>query len=109
MSSSAEHHRTDFHAPYAGVPVERHDQRLSGKLAGRDMRAKRGGVNVNGVSTGRLDDLNARRQQLLADVLGAANAVAEVILVQDLLKTLSHGFQVAPARASNQSRTSAAG
>ncbi len=54
-------------------------------MAGRNVRAEGGGVDVDRVPTRRLDDLDAGRQQLLAQVL----------LVDNLFEALGHGFQVA--------------
>ena len=44
----------------------------------------------------RFDDLVTDVQQFLAEVLGGSDAICEIILVHDLFKSLSHGFEVTP-------------
>ena len=63
------------------------------------MRAEGGGVDVDGVAARRLDDLDARRQQVLAQVGDAAQAVLQVVLVEHLDEALRHRFEVAAGQA----------
>ncbi len=58
---AAEHHATDLDGPDAGVAIQGTDQSLAREELGRDVRAERGGVDVNGVAARRLDDLDPRR------------------------------------------------
>ena len=53
------------------------------------------GVDVDGVPAGRLDDRHAGRQQVLAQVLDAPQAVVQVVLVEHLDEALGHRLQVA--------------
>ena len=87
MAPSAKHHRADFNTANPAVTVERDDQGLPGELRRRDVRTEGRGVDVDRVSTGRLDDLNAPRKQFFADVFGAADAITQVVFVQDFLET----------------------
>jgi hypothetical protein len=75
-----------------------HDKRLAGKLFGGMCGQNALRVDVDGVATRRLDDLNPRSEQLLAEVLGAAQAVLQVIFVHDFFEALRHRFQIAPGQ-----------
>src|SRR5206468_2816697 len=52
-----------------------------------NMRQKFLGGDVDRVAAGRLDDGNARRFQLFAEVLNRADAVAEIVFLQGLVQT----------------------
>jgi hypothetical protein len=57
--------------------------------------AKWVGVDVDRVPARGLDDLDAGVEEPVAEILEAADAVAEIVLVHDLGETLGHGLQVA--------------
>ena len=90
----AEHHRPDLDAAHAALEVERVGERDARVGERRDVRQQRAGVDVDGVAAGRLDDRHAGRDQLVAEVLGGADAVAQVLLVDDLLEPARDRLEV---------------
>lgn len=100
LSAAAEHDTADFDGADTGVAVERADDGLSGELGGGDVWAEVLGVDVDGVSSGRFDDLDSGSEEFFAEVFGAADAVLEIILVDDFFEALGHGFEIAACEAS---------
>src|SRR5262249_38878945 len=95
VSLSTEHYRADFDSADTRMSVERDSQRLPRKLRRWNVWTECSGVDVDRVSAGRLDNLNPGCQQFFTDVLRAANAIAEIVFVQNLLKSLRHRLEIA--------------
>ncbi len=93
-----EHDRADLTGADAAFEVQGDRQRLPGELALRDVRQQLAGVQVDGVSAGRLDDRDALFDQPVADEGGLLEAVAQVALVQAFIQTGGHRVQVAPGQ-----------
>ena len=72
---------------------------MPGYDSGGTWGKKRAGVDVDGVPAGRLDDGHARGHQPLVQVLGRADAVAQVRLLDHLLEPAGHGLEVVPGEA----------
>ena len=63
------------------------------------MRQERARVEVDRVAADGLDDRDAGRVERLAEVGGRADAVAQVVLVDDLAQALGDRLEVAPGEA----------
>ena len=56
-------------------------------------------VDEYGVPAGRLHDRHAKRHEPLADIGVGADAIGEIVLVDDFAQALGDGFEIAPGEA----------
>jgi len=80
------------------VPVKFDGQGLAGKPVRRDVRQHAGGIDIDGVPAGRLDDGDAMIGDVAAEVAGGDDAVVQVVGVEHLFETDGDGVQVASGR-----------
>ena len=90
----AKHYRANLHRSDAPFQVQNQRQGPSRIFALRDMRQHRFSVNINGVTTGRLDDRNPFSCQNIPQIRHRPDAVAQIILVQNLVQAHGNGFQI---------------
>ena len=90
----AEHHRPDLARADPSGLVERDRERLPRVLERRDVREQRSRVEVHRVPAGRLHERNAGTVERLGEVLGRADPVPQVVLVDALLQPLRDRLEV---------------
>ena len=81
------------------MPVQLDGQRLARELAPRDVRQHALGVDVDGVSAGRLDNRDAGVGDVPPEVFGRYDPVAQVVRVENFGKTHRNGLQIAARQA----------
>jgi hypothetical protein len=94
---AAEHHRADLAAADAAFQVEGDRERLPGRLERGDVRQQRPRVDVDGVAADGQDYRYPGRVEGLAQVLGRADAVAQVVLVDRFAQALGDPSMSRPA------------
>ena len=96
---AAEHDSAYLHRPNSPLQVQRAAESLAWELLRWNMRQRRACVDVHGVAAGRLDDRDAGLPDPITEVLGTAQPVTQIVLVQHLLETLSDGLEIATGQA----------
>ena len=96
----AEHDRPDLAATDAAFAVQGSGQRLAGVLQRRHLGQQRTRIDVDSVAADRLHDGDAGLCQAFAQILGRADAIAQVILVYHLAQTLRDRFEVPASQTS---------
>ncbi len=94
-----EHDRADLAGADGAFQVEFHCQRLTGKFAMRDMRQHASGINIDGMTAGRLDGGDAGLVDALRQVGGLAEAIGQIGFIQTFVQTDRHRIQVAARQA----------
>jgi len=88
--------RADFHRPDAALQIEFRGQCYARELGLRNARQKGARVDVDGMSARRLHNRHASCRDVLAQVSGGRNAIAQVVLFQRLLQPNGDGLEIAP-------------
>ncbi len=96
----AEHEGADFDGADAAFQVEFGGESYAGKLFERDVGDEAAGVEVHGVASGGKDDGDSLLRQVIAEVGGGGDAVAQVIRVAGLLQADGDGFEIASGETS---------
>ncbi len=94
-----EHDGADLAAADPALVVEGDGQRLAGVVERRDVGEEGPGVEVDGVAADRPDDGHARLRQRLAEIGGAGDPVAQVVIVDHLAQALGDRLEVAAGEA----------
>src|SRR6185312_2872786 len=68
---------------------------LRRKLLLRNVRQHARGINVDGVTTGRLDNRDAVIGDVAAKIIGGSDTIAQVIRVEDFRERDGDGFEIA--------------
>jgi len=95
LGGSCEHECSDFNGTDSAFEVEFSGEGDAGELIGWDVREEGASVYIDGVATGRLDDGDSASGDVVAEVGGGGDAVAEVILLEGLLNADGDGFEIA--------------
>ncbi len=93
-----EHHAADFHAPDARLAVQLDGQGNARELQRGDLRTHGRGVDVHGMSAGRLHDRNAGRADVVTQVGRRGDAVLLVVRLERFVQAYSHGVEVPPSQ-----------
>ena len=99
MRCRAEHQRANLDRADAAFQVQLRRQRHAGKLVQRNVRQEGARVDIDGVPAGRLHDGHAVLGDVVAQIGGGGDAVAQVVLVQRFLQAHGDGLQVAAGQA----------
>ncbi len=102
---AAEHDRADLAAAHATDCVQGHGQGLTGVVQGWNMRQQGLGIQVHRVATAGLHHRDAGCGQGFAQVGGGADAIAQVVVINDFLQPLRQGFQIASGEAAVGGKT----
>ena len=88
------HNGAYLHGPDAELPEEGDDQGLPRELLPRDMGQKTGGIHIDGVASDGFDDGDSLFGEHIAEQPRLSGAKGEVVLLDDVFESLSHGFEV---------------
>ena len=83
----------------AAFEIELGGQRDAGKLVGGNVRQEGAGVEIDGVAAGRLHDGDSLLRDVVAEIRGGGDAVAQVVLFERFLHADGDGFEVAAGEA----------
>src|ERR1700693_462069 len=95
LSGGGEHQRADFDGADSAFEVEFGGKSYSRELIGRNVRQEGAGVEVNRVAAGRLDDGHSLRRDVITQICGRGDAVAQVVFFERFLHANGNGFQIA--------------
>ena len=95
-----EHDRADLARADACMAIEFDNDRLTGKLLGRNMWHEAPSIEIDRVATRRLQDGYSGSDQLLTKILYRAQAVGKIGFVDHFLQPLRDGLQVTTSESS---------
>ena len=99
LRGSGEHEGADFDGADPAFEVKLGGKGDAGELLDWDVRQEGASINIDGVAAGRLDDGNSAGSDVIAEICGGGDAVAEVVLLKRLLDADGDGFEVAAGEA----------
>src|SRR5215471_9128945 len=80
----AEHHRPDLDRTYPRMPIQLYRQRLRGKLTPRNVRQQARRVNIDRMTSRRLDDRHPAIGDVPTQIVHGGDPVAQVIRIENL-------------------------
>ena len=95
MALFAKHQGANFDRTDAAFEIQLHGKRHAGKLLDRNVRQERARIEIDGVTARRLHDRHAFAGDVIAQVRGRSDAIAQIIFFQRLLQADGDGLQVA--------------
>ena len=99
LRGGGEHERADFDRAHAAFEVKFGGEGYAGELFLRNLGEEGARVEIDGVAARRLHDGDAFGGDVVAEIGGGGDAVAEVVLVEGLLEADGDGFEVASGEA----------
>ena len=98
LRGGGEHQGADFDGADAAFEIEFGGKRNAGELVSRDVREEGAGIDIDRVAAGRLNDGDSGCGDVVAEVGGGGDAVAEVVLLERFLHADGDGFEIAAGK-----------
>ena len=99
LRGGGEHQRTDFYGADSAFQIKLCCQGYAGELVGGNVGEEGAGIEIDGVSAGRLDNGDSLSGDVIAQVRRRGDAVAEVIFFESFLHAYCDGLEIAPSKA----------
>ena len=99
LRGGGEHQRADFDGANAAFEIKFGGEGDAGELVLRNVRQEGARVEVDGVAARRLHDGHAVLCDVIAQIGGGSDAVAEIVFVERFLDADSDGFEIASGKA----------
>src|SRR3974390_2682065 len=94
LRGTSEHQCADFYGTNSAFKIQFSSQSHTGKLVGGNMRQEGTGVEIDRMSTGRLNDRDTLARDVIAEIRSRGNTVAQIIFFESFLHTDGDRFEV---------------
>ena len=94
LGISAKHQRANLDRADSAFEIQFVRQRDAGELIRGDVRQKGARIEINRVAARRLHDGDAMLRDVIAEVSGGGDAIAQIVFVERLLHADGDGFEI---------------